>query len=110
MTGDEMNGTNLVSTVSPRLGALLTQVTETPDVETALWKVLSEYIDLKTVFLKTRIQEFESKWGMTYEEFSKRLETEALDQNTYDYEVESDFWDWEKAETLLAHYRALQPR
>jgi len=33
--------------VSPRLGALLTQVTEVPDLEAALWKVLSEYIDLK---------------------------------------------------------------
>jgi hypothetical protein len=34
-------------TLSPRVGALLTQVTETPDLETALWRVLSEYITVK---------------------------------------------------------------
>ena len=44
-----MNSETTSSTiaVSPRIGALLTQVTETPDLETALWKVLSDYIDLK---------------------------------------------------------------
>jgi hypothetical protein len=97
-------------TISPRAGTLLTQVTETPDLETALWKVLSEYIDLKTKFLRQHIQGFESKWGMTFEVFSERCEAGMLDQDPYAYEVESDFWEWEKAETLLRHYEALQAR
>lgn len=95
-------------TMSPRIGALLTQITETPDLETALWKVLSEYIDLKMRLLTQRIEEFEAKWGMTFEEFSERCEAEMLDQDAYAYEVESDSWEWEKAETLLHHYEALQ--
>jgi len=94
--------------MSPRIGALLTQITETPDLETALWKVLSEYIDLKMRLLTQRIEEFEAKWGMTFEEFSERCEAEMLDQDAYAYEVESDSWEWEKAETLLHHYEALQ--
>jgi hypothetical protein len=94
--------------VSPRVGALLTQVTETPDLETALWKVLSEHIDLKTKLLKQRIETFESKWGMTFKEFSERCGAGTLGKDPYAYEVESDFWEWEKAETLLQHYEALQ--
>ena len=47
-----MRDTSPTVIVSPRVGALLTQVTETPDLETALWKILSEYIDLKTRLLR----------------------------------------------------------
>lgn len=105
-----MRDTSSTVTVSPRVGVLLTQITETPDLETALWKVLSEHIDLKTRILRQRIEAFESKWGMTFEEFSARCEAETLGQDSYAYEVESDFWEWEEAETLLRHYEALQSR
>jgi hypothetical protein len=97
-------------TVSPRVGALLTQVAETPDLETALWKILSDYIDLKTELLRERIRAFESKWEMTFREFSERCGADTLDQDAYAYKVESDFWEWEEAETLLRHYEDLQAR
>jgi hypothetical protein len=47
---------------------------------------------------------------MTFEEFSERCETGTLGHDPYAYEVESDFWEWEQAETLLQHYEALQSR
>ncbi|MDY7080703.1 MAG: hypothetical protein SXV54_27800 [Chloroflexota bacterium] len=103
-----MRDANPTITLSPRVGAFLTQVTETPDLETALWKILSEYIDIKTSLLRQRILAFESKWGATFVEFSERCKTETLGQDVYAYEVESDFWEWEKAETLLQHYEGLQ--
>lgn len=31
-----------VVSVSPRVGVLLTKIAETPDLETALWKVITE--------------------------------------------------------------------
>lgn len=96
--------------VSPRIGTLLTRITETSDPEAALWKVLSEYMDLKTAVLRQRIQAFESKWGTTFEEFSKRCEGDTLGQDPYAYEAERDFWEWEKAETLLRHYETLETR
>ena len=105
-----MNNTSATMTISPRAGVLLTKMTETPDLETALWKMLSEYTDLKTKVLRQQIEVFESKWGGTFEEFSERCQAGTLGQDPYAYEVESDFWDWEKAETLLQHYRALQIR
>ena len=99
-----------VLTVSPRASVLLTQVTEVSDLETALWKVLTEYLELKNNSLRERIQGFEAKWDMTFKEFSKRIEEETLGRDAFDYEVESDYWDWEKAETLLQHYKSLQAR
>lgn len=105
-----MRDINPTMTVSPRLGVLLTQVTETADLETALWKILTEHIDLKTKLLRQRIRAFESKWRMTFAEFAERCQAGTLGQDPYAYEVESDFWEWEKAETLLRHYETLQSR
>ena len=95
-------------TISPRIGALLTRVAETPDIETALWKVLLDYIDLKLAKLSQQVADFEAKWDMPFAEFSKRIEEKQLDQDAYSFEVEKDFWDWEKAETLLKHYTTLR--
>ncbi len=47
---------------------------------------------------------------MTFKKFSERFKAGTLDQDSYDYVVESDFWEWEKTETLLDHYEALQSR
>ncbi len=94
--------------MSPRVGTLLTRITEVPDPETALWKVLIEYISLKIDMLRQQIERFESKWKMTFTEFAASCDNDTLGQDPYDYEVESDYWEWEEAETLLEHYRTLQ--
>jgi hypothetical protein len=96
-------------TISPRAGNLLTKIAETSDLKAALWKVLSDYIDLKIRSLREEIHEFESKWGMTFTEFSEKFAEGTLSVDAYAYETESDFWAWEQAETLLQHYEALQP-
>ncbi len=105
-----MKSTTQAFSVSPRIGALLSQVTETPDLETALLRVLTEYLDLKITLFQQNIQAFESKWKMTFEEFLKHSKDGTLGQDPYSYEVESDFWEWEKAETLLKQYETLRNR
>jgi hypothetical protein len=47
---------------------------------------------------------------MQFEEFAERCEAQTLGQDPYAYEVESNFWEWEKATTLLQYYEALQAR
>ena len=97
-------------TFSPRLGEFLMKATQTPDMETALWKVLSEYLDLKFDKLSERIAEFEQKWGMSFEEFSRRCKEKSLEEDVYSYKVEKDFWEWEKVVTLRRHYGALRSK
>lgn len=94
--------------VSPKLGELLIRTTQTPDLETALWKVLSEYVDLKIAALNETMAELEQKWQMSFDEFSKRLHAGTLDKDSYSWEVEQDFWKWEQAVTLLRHYQTLK--
>jgi len=96
-------------TLSPRLGELLTRATQTPDLETALWKVLSEYVDLKVAALTEANQRFEQKWKAPFAEFARRSRDNTLGQDPYSLEVERDFWEWEQTLTLLEHYKALKP-
>jgi len=92
----------------PQLGALLTELTEIPDIGIALRKVLSEYLELKCGALEERIAAFEAKWGMSFEEFSRKCAEETLAEDAYSYAVEKDFWEWEQAVTLQSHYKSLR--
>jgi len=85
------NATQLTG-MSPRICEFLIQVTKTPDPETALLKVLTEYTDLKAEQFRQRVRAFELKWKMTFEEFSQQGECGTLKQDPYSYEVERDFW------------------
>ncbi len=68
---------------------------------------MTEFTDSRhtTNLLRQRVDRFESKWAMTFADFAERCEDDTLGQDSYSYEVESDFWEWEEAVTLLAHYR-----
>ena len=91
----------------PRLGLLLSDLTDISDIDVALRKVLSEYLDLKLAALDARIAAFETKWGMSFETFSKRCAEGTLEEDAYAYEVEKDAWAWEEAVTLKQHYASI---
>jgi hypothetical protein len=94
--------------VSPKLGELLIRTTQTADLEAALFKVLTEYVDFKTATLNQTIKEFENKWHLPFDEFVQRAREGTLGQDAYSWEVEQDFWKWEQAVTLLKHYQSLR--
>ena len=97
-----------VVSMPPRLGALLTELVEIPDIGMALRKVLSEYLELKGKALEERIAAFETKWNMSFDEFSRKCAEGTLAEDAYSYEVERDFWEWEQAVTLQSHYESLR--
>ena len=45
---------------------------------------------------------------MEFPAFKRRLAEDDLPDNAYSYDVEQDFWKWEEAETLKAHYQQVQ--
>lgn len=59
--------------------------------------------------LQHQIHQFETKWAMTFAEFSRCIEEKSLDVDAYAYGVEQDFWAWEEAVTLFAYYQSFQP-
>lgn len=93
--------------VSPKLGEFLTKVTQTPDLETAFWQIFNEYVTMKTAALREANNVYGRKWGMTFDEFTRRCQDGTLNQDAYSWDVEQDFWGWEQAVTLLRHYESL---
>jgi hypothetical protein len=91
-------------TLSPQVGELLLQATQSQDLEEALHKVLREYLELKLASLSSDISRLEEKWGCTFAEFREKT------RDDYTYEVEREFWEWEGLETLKSHYQALRDR
>lgn len=90
-----------------RLAQTLTRATGTPDLETALLKVINEYIELKIAQQEAIIARMEEKWKMKFEEFEQRRTENTLGLDPYSWEVEKDLWDWEAADTRLKHYSSI---
>lgn len=96
-----------MAAISPKLGEFLLKTTRTQDLNEALQKIFSEYLELKVKSLEQKIQQFEQKWHMEFHEFTERIREGSL-QGCDSLEVEQDFWEWEEAETLKEHYEALK--
>lgn len=94
--------------LSPDVGAHLLKATRSKDLDEAFEKVLSEYLELKIDRLNQTTEAFEEKWGMDFSSFKQRMAEDALPEDTYAYDVEQDFWKWEEAESLKAHYQEVQ--
>ena len=77
-----------MATVSPRLGEFLTKAAQTADLETALWKALLEYVQLKSDVLKERVSGFERKWRMSFEEFARQCKQGTLSADPYSWDAE----------------------
>ena len=95
-------------TFSPDVGAHLLKATGARDLDEAFETVLREYLSLKIEKLEQATSRLEEKWGMSFSEFKRRMGENDLPEDAYTQEVESDFWDWEEAETLKAHYQQVQ--
>lgn len=94
--------------LSPDIGAHLLKATRSQDLDEAFEKVFSEYLALKIAHLERTIDRMEEKWEMDFPTFKRRLAENNLPDEAYAYDVEQDFWKWEEAETLKAHYQEVQ--
>ena len=45
---------------------------------------------------------------MNFEEFTKRLKKDTLKENSFSFNTENDFWQWEEAKTLKKHYEEIK--
>jgi hypothetical protein len=94
--------------LSSKLGEFLIQATQSTNFEIALKEILSEYLVLKVKDLDKEIENFETKWNMSFDEFREKCREGKIDQDIFSYNVEKDFWGWEKAETLKKHYESMR--
>ena len=90
-----------------QLASLFIRASGTADLETALLKVVHEYIEMKIAQQEETITRLQDKWKMSFEEFERRSKDNTLGQDPYSYPVEKDYWEWDAAVTLLEHYKSI---
>jgi hypothetical protein len=94
--------------MSPKLGEILVKATHSKDIDDALSRIFSEYLELKLNNLQKTIEEFETKWSLNFEDFKKNFKEKTLKEDSFSFSTEKDFWEWEEAETLKKHYEVIQ--
>ena len=45
---------------------------------------------------------------MQFDKFKEKSSKGEIDQDIFSYDVERDFWDWERADTLKKHYESMR--
>jgi hypothetical protein len=94
--------------MSLKLSEILVKTTHSKDLDDALNKILSEYLELKLKTLNETINTYQMKWGMNFKEFEKSIKDKTLKKDVYSFDTEKDFWQWEEAETLRKHYEEIK--
>ena len=102
------DGGDKMSVMSPKLSEVLVKTTRAKDIDDALNKIFSEYLELKLKKLQQTIEEFEKKWDMSFEKFKKRTKENTLKSDIYSFDTEKDYWQWEEVVTLRKHYEKIQ--
>lgn len=93
--------------ISPKLGEFLIKATRSKDIDDAFRRVFSDYLALKLETFTETIEAFTKRWGMSFDEFKKHFKEGSLKKDSYSFDTEQDFWEWEEAETLKKHYETL---
>ncbi len=94
--------------MTPKLSEVLIKTTHSKDIDDALNKIFSEYLELKLKTLLEAIDGFQKKWGMSFEEFKRHFKEGNFKEDTYSFDIENDFWQWEEVETLKKHYEEIK--
>ena len=94
--------------ISPKLGEFLVKTTHSKSIDDAFHKIFSDYLELKLGNLREITEEFQKKWGMSFEEFKRHIKERTLKKDAYSFDTENDYWRWEEAETLKEHYEQIE--
>jgi hypothetical protein len=83
---------------------ILTDLTGEIHLDSTLRIVTQDAIAHRVASLAKQLQTLEQKYGMSFEQFDKRFQVEAV-PNQYSYEAEQDYLEWEE---LLCRKQRLQ--
>lgn len=98
----------MISDVIPKpIFRVLTQMTHQPRIDVALSVAVKDWIRLKLKEVDEERSTYEQKYGMNFEEFKQKMHADLI-PDSYSYEVEKDYWEWEATTTDAAFLRELE--
>ncbi|MGB9715746.1 MAG: hypothetical protein ACPL1G_04985 [Thermodesulfovibrionales bacterium] len=90
-------------TIATNITKALMDLTGEPRIELAIMDLLKDAIEHRIEKIQKEIKGYEKKYGMKFEEFKEKFEkNEILD--SYSYDVEMDYLEWEGLVSRLEKY------
>ncbi len=93
-------------TVSLNISKTLMDITGEPRTEIAILTILKDAVEHRIEKIEAEIKTLEDKYKMSFKEFSEKFQKEETPQS-YSYDVETDYLEWEGMNSRLNKYRAL---
>jgi len=93
---------NLEIALPPDLAESIIKITRERRIDAALLTMIREYLELKVKDIEKRIDDYEKKHRMRFEDFKEACKSEKID--AYSHEVEEDYREWEALLTLKRYY------
>jgi hypothetical protein len=90
-------------TIATNITKVLMELTGEPRIELAILDLVKDAVEHRIEKLEKEIKFFEKKYGMNFEEFKKRFEKNEI-QNSYSYDVEMDYLEWEGLVSRVEKY------
>ena len=80
--------------LATHIAKTITEITGEPRIELAIMDLLKDAIEHRIEKIRKEIDNYEKKYNMSFEEFKKKFENDEI-ENSYSYEVEMDYLEWE---------------
>lgn len=93
-------------TIGINVAKIIMELTGEPRIELAILDLLKDAVEHRIEKLKKEIHNYEKKYGMNFEAFKERFEKDEI-PDSYIYEVEMDYLEWEGLVSRLKKYTRL---
>lgn len=90
-------------TIATNITKTLMDLTGEPRVELAIMDLLKDAIEHRIEKIEKEINDYEKKYGMSFEEFKEKFEKGEI-ADSYSYDVEMDYLEWEGLISRLDKY------
>lgn len=93
-------------TLAAGISKTIMEITGEPRVELAVVTLLEDAVEHRIEKIETAINVYEKRYGTGFEEFKKRFENGEI-PDSYSYNKEADFLEWEGLLCRIRRYRAI---
>jgi len=93
-------------TLATNISKTLLDITGEPRIEIAILSVLKDAVEHRIEKIEAEMKYLENKYHMPFESFKEKFEAGDI-PNSYGYEIETDYLEWEGIVGRLNKYKSL---
>jgi len=93
-------------TLATNISKTLLELTGEPRAEVAIYELMKDAVEHRIEKIETEMKKLEDKYRMTFKDFMEKFQKEEI-PDSYGYNVESDYLEWEGLISRLNKYKSL---